>query len=264
MGIVGGIMVPHPPLIIHDVGRGSEKVVEDTIRAYEKAADFVAALRPETIVLSSPHSVMYSDYIHISPGDSAGGDMRQFGAPKTGMLVDYDVSLRNRIEELCNEFSFPAGTEGERNPELDHGTMVPLYFIAKRYTDFKLIRIGLSGMSLKDHWRFGQYIAQAVKNTGRRVAFVGSGDLSHCQKEDGPYGYKPSGPQYDEWIMDVMSRGAFLELLDFEEWFLRDAQECGHRSFCIMAGALSDRQVRTTPLSHEATFGVGYGFAIYE
>ena len=264
MSIVSAYMVPHPPIAVPEIGKGEEKKIQPTLDSYDEVAEHIAKMAPDTIIITSPHSVMYGDYFHISPGAAASGSFAGFRAPQVGFTVDYDEELRDEICNVCAGADFPAGKEYERDPELDHGTMVPLYFIAKRYTDFKLIRIGLSGMSLKDHWRFGQYIAQAVKNTGRRVAFVGSGDLSHCQKEDGPYGYKPSGPQYDEWIMDVMSRGAFLELLDFEEWFLRDAQECGHRSFCIMAGALSDRQVRTTPLSHEATFGVGYGFAIYE
>ncbi|MGN0255537.1 MAG: AmmeMemoRadiSam system protein A, partial [Chordicoccus sp.] len=58
MSVVGAIMVPHPPMILPEVGRGSERQIQETIDAYEKAADFVAELKPETIVLSSPHSIM--------------------------------------------------------------------------------------------------------------------------------------------------------------------------------------------------------------
>ena len=71
MSIVAAFMVPHPPMIVPEVGRGSEKQVEKTIKAYEKVADEIAALKPETIIISSPHSVMYSDYFHISPGSGA-------------------------------------------------------------------------------------------------------------------------------------------------------------------------------------------------
>ena len=74
MAIIGGIMVPHPPLIVPEVGKGEERVIEETTRAYEKAAEFVASLKPDTIVLSSPHVVMYGDYLHICPGDGAGGN----------------------------------------------------------------------------------------------------------------------------------------------------------------------------------------------
>ncbi|MCC6094414.1 MAG: AmmeMemoRadiSam system protein A, partial [Eubacterium sp.] len=82
MSVVGAIMVPHPPLILPEVGRGSERQIQETIDAYEKAADFVAELKPETIVLSSPHSIMYADYLHISPGTHAEGNMARFRAPQ--------------------------------------------------------------------------------------------------------------------------------------------------------------------------------------
>ena len=80
MSVVGGIMVPHPPLILPEVGRGEEKCIETTRKAYEKSAEFVRELAPETIVLSSPHSIMYADYLHISPGAGTSGDMGRFRA----------------------------------------------------------------------------------------------------------------------------------------------------------------------------------------
>ena len=80
MSILAGFMLPHPPLIIPDIGRGKEQEIQNTIDAYHKAAQELAALRPETILLLSPHQTMYADYFHISPGRSASGDFGQFGA----------------------------------------------------------------------------------------------------------------------------------------------------------------------------------------
>ena len=34
MSVKGAVMVPHPPLIIPDVGRGEEKKIQATIDAY--------------------------------------------------------------------------------------------------------------------------------------------------------------------------------------------------------------------------------------
>ena len=92
MAILAGFMVPHPPMIVPAVGRGSEKQVEKTIRAYEQTADEIAALQPETIIITSPHSVMYSDYFHISPGRSARGDFGQFRAAQVRFEEEYDLS----------------------------------------------------------------------------------------------------------------------------------------------------------------------------
>lgn len=263
MSVIAGFMVPHPPMIVPQVGRGSEAQIEDTIRAYEKIADEIAALEPETIVITSPHSVMYADYFHISPGSSARGSFSSFGAPAVRFDESYDEELVGEICRIADEEDFPAGTLGERDPALDHGTMVPLWFIRKRYGKGRIVRIGLSGLPLIDHYRLGQIIQKASESTGRRIVFVGSGDLSHKLQDHGPYGFAEEGPEYDERIMDVMGRAAFGELFDFDESFCDRAAECGHRSFVIMAGAFDGQAVKAEKLVHQDVTGVGYGICTF-
>ncbi len=263
MSIVAAFMVPHPPMIVPEVGRGSEKQIEKTIQAYEKVADEIAALKPDTIIISSPHSVMYSDYFHISPGKGAVGSFAEFGASQVKFDVRYDEELVNLVAAHAEESGFPAGTLGEKRPELDHGTMVPLWFILKKYKDFKLVRTGLSGYDLLKHYEFGMMFRDAVEELGRRVVYVASGDLSHKLQDYGPYGFAEEGPVYDKRIMDVCSDGRFGELFDFDENFCEKAAECGHKSFVIMAGALDGRDVEATQYSHEDVTGVGYGICSF-
>ena len=97
MGIIAGFMVPHPPMIVPDIGRGSEAQVADTTAAYERVADEIAALAPETIVITSPHSIMYADYFHISPGKSAAGSFAGFRAPGVRFNEEYDTELVKEI-----------------------------------------------------------------------------------------------------------------------------------------------------------------------
>ena len=263
MSVVGAIVVPHPPILLPEVGRGEEKKISATDAAYRKAAALVKELDPETIVLLSPHSVMYADYFHISPGIAAKGDMRQFHAPQVKIRAEYDSDFSEALAKAASAEGFPAGTLGERNAELDHGTVIPLYYVNQFLTDYRLVRIGLSGLPLTDHYHLGQLIRQTAEKLDRRTVIIGSGDLSHRLKKDGPYGLAKEGPEYDERIMDVLSRAAFDELLDFDESFCDRAAECGHRSFCILAGALDGLSVEAERLSHEGTFGVGYGVCTY-
>ena len=141
--------------------------------------------------------------------------------------------------------------------------MVPLYFIEQKFRDFQLVRIGLSGLSLADHYAFGQIIQQAVSRVGRKAVYIASGDLSHKLQEYGPYGFAEEGPEYDRRIMDVCSRGAFGEMLEFDEAFCDKAAECGHRSFVIMAGALDGMNVEAHALCHQDVTGVGYGICSF-
>ena len=263
MPLLAAFMVPHPPMIIPEIGRGSEEPVRGTITAYHQVAREIAGLEPDTIIISSPHAVMYADYFHISPGRKAKGSFAAFRAPDVSFDEKYDEDLVDRISILAMERGFPAGTLGERNRKLDHGTMVPLWFIRQKYSGAKLVRIGLSGLPLSAHYELGQIIAEAVRDTGRRVVFVASGDLSHKLQPDGPYGFAPEGPRYDERIMDVCGRAAFGELLNFDEAFCEKAAECGHRSFVIMAGLFDGISVRAARLSHQDVTGVGYGICTF-
>ena len=263
MSVLAGFMVPHPPMIVPAVGRGSENQVLETIRAYERAAAEIAALCPDTLIITSPHSVMYADYFHISPGSEAKGSFRQFRAPEVKFAERYDTGLVDRICALAQAETLPAGTLGERDPALDHGTMVPLWFIRRQYAGGKLVRIGLSGLPLTEHYRLGRLIARAVEELGRRAVLIASGDLSHKLQSYGPYGFAEEGPEYDRRIMDVCGRAAFGELFEFDESFCEKAAECGHRSFVILAGAFDGLRVRAAALSHQDRTGVGYGICTF-
>lgn len=264
MSIVLGIMAPHPPLIIPEVGRGQQLQIRDTVAAYEEAARMAAGARPDTVVVLSPHSIMYADYFHVSPGSGARGDFGQYYAFQAAVEAAYDQELVQELCILAKKEDFPMGTLGEKNKSLDHGTMIPLYFINQYYRDYKVVRIGPSGLSLADHYRAGRLIAGAAERLGRRVVIVASGDLSHKLKKDGPYGFSPQGPEYDARIMDVMGNARFGELFDFSETFCENAAECGHRSFTMLAGAVDGQAVRPRRLSYEGPFGVGYGVCTFE
>ena len=132
MPIAAAYMVPHPPMIVPEVGRGSEEQVRKTIESYKAVADEIAAIRPETIIVTSPHAVLYADYFHISPGFHATGDFGSFRAPGVKFRKEYDTELVKALCAIADGKGFPAGTLGERDRHLDHGTMVPLFFVSLR------------------------------------------------------------------------------------------------------------------------------------
>ncbi|MFR5880423.1 MAG: hypothetical protein ACLUEQ_06245 [Cloacibacillus evryensis] len=99
MGIEAGIMVPHPPLIIPEVGKGGEKTISKTAAAYERAASFIAGAAPETLVVISPHAAVYRDYF-TSPGARASGSFANF-ARRAAVSVDYDAEFVSGLETLA-------------------------------------------------------------------------------------------------------------------------------------------------------------------
>ncbi len=263
MGITAAFMVPHPPLIVPEIGKGQERAIQKTIDAYHEAAKRAAAQKPETVILISPHQTMYADYFHISPGREATGSFGPFGAGQVKMTVSYDTGLVEEFCRLAESRGLPAGVLGQREKALDHGVMVPLYFLNQYWQSYRLVRIGLSGCPLATHYELGQAIREAVDRLGRRAVVIASGDLSHRLLEERPYGYRKEGPAYDSRLMACMEQGDFGGLFEFSENFCDKAGECGHRSFTIMAGALDRTQVEAERLSYEGPFGVGYGICCY-
>lgn len=271
MSVVIAVAVPHPPVIVPGVGRGREREIRSTTNAYREVARRIAALEPQTIAVSSPHTAMYLDYLHIAPGPGASGDLSRFGDATDGSRVTYDEEMVSELCRLAREEGLPAGTSGEREHDLDWGVLVPLHFIQEAYAElaaaghepapYRVVRMGISGLGPLDHYRMGQLVQRAAASLGRRVAYVASGDLSHKLAADGPYGFSPDGPVFDELCCDALASGSFLDLLTMDPGLCECAAECGLRSFQIMAGALDRTPVTAELLSHEGPFGVGYGVA---
>ena len=119
MSIAAAYMVPHPPMIVPQVGRGSENQVLKTIQAYEAVASEIAEIKPETIIVTSPHSVLYADYFHISPGDHTTGDFGSFRAPEVSFRKRYDAELVKTLSAIAKEENFPAGILGHHRHLLE-------------------------------------------------------------------------------------------------------------------------------------------------
>lgn len=263
MSMLGAIITPHPPVLLPEVGGGREREIAATDRAMRTAAETVAAWQPDVIIVSSPHTILYRDYFHIAPGDGAVGDMSRFGAPEVRIQASYDTLLREEIIRRAEAEGLHAGTLGQRDSELDHGVLIPLYYLRKAGVRCPIVRMGLSGFSPLDHYRLGKCVQDAVNALGRRAVFLASGDLSHKLKADGPYGCAPEGPQFDDAVTHTMASGDFLEFLTIDPALCERAAECGLRSFQVMAGALDGLAVEPQLLSHEGTFGVGYAIALF-
>lgn len=263
MPILAAYIMPHPPLAVPSVGRGQERKIKDTTDAFEKIAKEIGELNPDTLVVITPHSVIYSDYLHISPGSFGEGDFSMFGDKRVQIRVDYDSELVDLISKLAFEKELAGGTLGERDKKLDHGTLVPLFFVEKHLKNYKLVRMGVSGLSSLEHYNFGKLITRAAENLGREIVVIGSGDLSHRLLEDGPYSYAPEGPIFDKRVTQAMATGDFLEFFRFTDEDCDAAGECGLRSFLVMAGTLDGLAIESELISYEGPYGVGYAIASF-
>ena len=263
MSVIIAAVVPHPPIIIPEIGLGQEREIKQTTEAYREVARRIRQAKPETLVILSPHATSYADYFHISPGKKARGDFRRFGAKQVEVTAFYDEEFVAALEKNAKRAGVPAGTKGEQDATLDHGTMIPLTFLAEHELPCSVVRIGLSGLDPAAHYRLGKCIQKTAEELNRDVAVIASGDLSHKLLESGPYGFAEQGPEFDRFATAALEKGDFLSLMTMDLNLSEAAAECGLGAFRILAGALDQTMVASELLSYQGPFGVGYAVATF-
>ena len=263
--IKGAFIFPHPPIIVGEVGKGSEVKAQATIDAVEEAAKRIAELKPDTILIITPHGNLFSDAITINGDALLDGSLVNFGAPQVKLELDNDLELVQEISIHADEKDIMAiaiDKEVRKSYRvengLDHGALVPLYFIHKLYQDFKLVHITYSMLPHEEHYRFGMAIGQAVEKLNRNTVIICSGDLSHKLTKDAPAGYSPKGAEFDEEYIEIIKQGAVNKLLSMNCELTEAAGECGLRSTVLMYGILDGCETKGEVLSYEGPFGVGY------
>lgn len=244
MSLVYSMFVPHPPILIPEIGQGEEHKCQATLDAYTEIARRLMLAEIETIILISPHAPLTKDGITLLIDDPVQGNFAQFGAPQLNFSWPNDPLLLTKLQEDLLDV-IPI------QESLDHGALVPLYFLQKGGWHGKVV---LLGMPLAHPEEYGFHMGQILDNLPGRYALVASGDLSHRLREDGPYGYDPAGPEFDQAIVNILQRDT-SKLTNLSADLVHRAGECGYRSLLL---ALAAKEGSPEVLSYEGPFGVGY------
>ncbi|CAH2213011.1 AmmeMemoRadiSam system protein A [Tepidibacter aestuarii] len=257
--------MPHPPIIIPEVGRGEEEKIKETSEACYKVAKEIDSIKPDTIIIVTPHGPLFSDAVALSNGDSIYGDLGKFGASQVKLDLDINVSLTEKIIKysekeniLTAKLTKDSAQRYGVKYELDHGTIVPLYFINKKYSSYKVVHITYGMLPKMQLYKFGMSIKKAVEDSNTNAVFIASGDLSHKLTDDGPYEYSPYGEKFDKEIISLLKNGDVFEVFNMDHTTIEKAGECGLRSYYIMLGSMNGYNIKGNLLAYEGTFGVGY------
>ncbi len=219
--IVFACTSPHPPLLLPGVGTKEDKQkVKKTIESLELLGKKFKEANPNAVVISSPH-------------------------PDWGIKVPLYFLIPN-IKNQKSKIQFKIQNyQNADNLEIEAGSIFPILTTAD---------------SPQKHFEWGkQNYKLKIVNSKLKIALVASGDLSHCLKTDGPYGFHPDGPKFDKELVESLKNKDIESILKLEEKYPQ-AGECGLRSFCFLLGVLEASGKKWEPeiLSYEEPFGVGY------
>lgn len=269
VGIIGGCIVPHPPLLIPDIGGKDREKVSSTYQSMESLGVKISSLDPDVLVMISPHTSMYRDTFALKTAAVLQGSFAAFGCPQLRIAKHNDPDLVDALILAARKDGLPL--EGiiaassrwtSAGEELDHGLLVPLYYL-DRHFETPIVSLSISGLGYHSHFQLGRIIAKACSDLGRRAVFVASGDLSHRLIQEAPAGYSPRGEEFDKRIVEIATNGDFDSLDNIDEDLVEAAGECGFRSIHTMWGALRNGGLKNTVLSYEGPFGVGYMVSIH-
>lgn len=269
-GIVFGGISPHPPIIIPEVGRGEVDKVQDTVKALETLAERLKQSGAEVIVAITPHGTVFQDGVVINSLSQIAGNLSQFNAPQISLTFNNDLDLAKELATQASLLNLVAVNVYEENAEkyrvntnLDHGLIVPLYYIEKAGIKLPLVPVNMALLPLEELYAFGVAIQRAALITGKKVAVIASGDLSHYLNDQSPYGARPEGKIFDDAIVDLLERMDILGIMNIDPVMCEKAGECGLRPIVMMLGAMDGLDVKAKVHSYEGPFGIGYTVATF-
>lgn len=243
MALVYSAFVPHPPILVPEIGRGEEEKCHATLQSLRQIARSFVEQEVETVLLISPHAPLLREGVVILQDPLLEGDFAQFRAPQVTFSFPNHQELAQELSKLPGGVLYPT--------PLDHGAMVPLYFLREAGWQGKIV---VMSMPYNNPEVYGNKIASILKKVSERIGILASGDLSHKLREDGPYGLHPSGPLLDQEIASRLTRNPST-VKDIPEKLAEEGAECGWRSLRL---ALAIQEGLPRVLSYEGTFGVGY------
>src|ERR1041385_790540 len=246
-------IVPHPPIMVPEVGRDAIAEVRASIDGMAELTRRLIECQAETVIIISPHAPLEREAFIAYDGPRLHGDFANFRAPTATVNAELD-------EDLLNEITRAAAAEQLivmriQGFDLDHGTAVPLYFLQRNGWQGKVIALGYNFLSNDNHVRFGKCIRAAIQKLGRGAAFIASGDLSHRLKRGAPAGYYPKAHLFDEEVVAAIRDCETQRIVEIDQELRRAAGECGYRSMLVAIGAATDSNQACDVISYEAQIG---------
>ena len=145
MPIVFSAITPHPPVLIPEIGKDNLKKLKQTDDAMKKLEQEFYAVKPDSVVVISPHGEVLKDSFNINLNSDYTANFKDFG--------DFGLELKFKSDYMTIQNIRAADETGDAAPlsltsqeELEHGFSVPLYFLLQHLKDIPIVPITYSAL----------------------------------------------------------------------------------------------------------------------
>jgi AmmeMemoRadiSam system protein A len=250
----------HAPILVPEVGGERGGAARASCQAMCEAAACAMRFGPEALVLISPHSPRRRGAFGVWAGERLHGSFAQFGAAGVRVSLPNDTQLAGAI--VAEAKVRDLATWMIEDQTLDHGALVPLWFLAEAGWAGPTVVLSLNYPEDGGLSELGGAIGAAARASHRRIAIVASGDMSHRLRPNAPCGFHPQAHQFDEAFMRLVRSGDYPEIGRMDPELRQLAAEDAVDSTLVAAAAVGWKTTGHKVLNYEGPFGVGYGVAI--
>lgn len=260
--ILAGFVAPHPPHLVYGENPPqneprSEGGWEVLRWAYEKARESIEELKPDVLLVHSPHWITKVGHHFLGvrhlKGKSVDPIFPNLFRYSFDMQVDVDLA------EACCEEAQAAGLVSQmmRNPNfrVDYGTITTLHMIRPQW-DIPIVGISANNSpymleldeSVEQMERLGVATREAIRKSGKRAVLLASNTFSHYHfrvEPDTPEDMSQEHPQtyegykWDMRVIEMMRQGKIRELMDiFPQWVEESFAETKSGAFPWMMAAM--------------------------
>ena len=254
-------IMPHGGDIIPQLAaRKTEHLFVKTRESVRKIARDIREVRPDTIVIASPHNLRLQDQIAIVTTENSTGQLKGSGGRKVSLSLKCDrefaqdllqESARKHLPVVGANYGTAEGPASDM--PMDWGTLVPLWFVAKeeRVKARTVIVTPSREIPLKKNIAFGMAIAELAAKGKKRIVFIASADQAHAHKKSGPYGYHRGAAKYDEFVSQAIQKNRIESISRLNKRFIEDAKPDSLWQMAMLAGLTRVVKMRGSLLSYE-------------
>jgi len=254
--IVFAGLVPHPPLLIPEVGKNNLNSLKQTIESYKILEQDLYASKPEVLLLLGKFGETSEQAFVINQKPKVKVEFKNFGDLLTKLEFDTDLALGYKIRE-ATETTLPVILSAQEN--LDYHVGVALYALAQHLPHIKIVNIVSSHLDAQMHVKFGEEIKEIINQSGKRIAVIASCDLSPKLSHESPAGFAPEGQEFDQLILKKFASKDFKALLELNPEIAKKAEaENAWKTILLLFGLIKNLNYTPEQLSYEAPFGIGY------
>lgn len=279
--IVAGFLAPHPPHLVYGENPPqneprSKGGWEQLRWAYERARRSIEELKPDVLLVHSPHWITQLGHHFLGVPHLKGKSVDPIfpNLFRYNFELDVDVEL---AQACCDEAeNLGLVTQMMRNPNfrVDYGTITTLHMIRPQW-DIPVVGIsannspyyldtkeGLGEMDL-----LGKATRRAIEKTGRRAVLLASNTLCHYHfseepqtpedmSKEHPQSYE--GYQWDMRIIELLRKGETKEVFRLLPQFIDEAfAEVKSGAFTWMFAAMGYPEIPAELHGYGTVIGTG-------